>query len=129
MPCTARATISIAGSNATPQTSDDTVNTATPPMNARLCPTASPTRPPSSSRPPKVRTYAVITQLFAASDMARSACMRGSATTTIVPSSVDISCMPVIAMIAIPTTLEASGDRWVRRAADMGSYPTDAVLR
>src|SRR5512135_3558575 len=56
--------------------------------------------------------------------MPRSACMRGSATTTIVPSSVDISCMPVIAMIAIPTTLEASGVRWVRRAANMGSHPT-----
>ncbi len=128
MPCTALATISIAGSNATPQTSDAAVNTPTPAMNARLWPIASPTRPPSSSSPPNVSTYAVITQLFAASDRPSSACIRGSATTTMVPSSVDINCMPVIAMIAMPMTLEASGrvDRWVRRAANMAAYPTDS---
>ena len=49
-----------------------------------------------------------MTQLFAASDRSSSACIRGSATMTIVPSSVDISCMPVIARIAMPATLSDS---------------------
>ena len=56
VPCTARATISVEASVASPHTSDAIVNTPTPDRNARLWPIASPTRPPSSSRPPKVST-------------------------------------------------------------------------
>ncbi|BBY60097.1 hypothetical protein MSAR_32330 [Mycolicibacterium sarraceniae] len=52
--------------------------------------------------------------------------MRGSATITIVPSSVDINCMPVIATIASPSTREASGlvAGSGPLAPDMGSNPT-----
>ena len=50
-----------------------------------------------------------MTQLLAASERSRSACIRGRATTTIVPSSVDISCMPVIATMAMPSTLDDNG--------------------
>ena len=64
VPCTARATISVMPSVASPHTREAIVNTPTPDRNARLCPIASPTRPPSSSSPPKVSTYAVMTQLL-----------------------------------------------------------------
>ena len=64
VPCTARATISVMPSVARPHTSDAMVNTPTPERNARLWPIASPTRPPSSSSPPNVSTYAVMTQLL-----------------------------------------------------------------
>ncbi len=50
-----------------------------------------------------------MTQLLPASERSSSACIRGSATMTMVPSSVDISCMPVIATIAIPSTEDVSG--------------------
>src|SRR6478752_2242675 len=75
-----------------------------------------------------------MTQLFAASERSSSACILGSATMTMVPSSVDINCMPVIAMIAIPSTDDDSGcgEGGVVRsveppepaAADMDSHPT-----
>jgi hypothetical protein len=74
VPWTARATMRVMPSVARPHTSDAIVNTPTPDKNARLCPMASPTRPPISSRPPKVSTYAVMTQLLPASDRSSSAC-------------------------------------------------------
>ena len=62
-----------------------------------------------------------MTQLLPASDRSSSACMRGSATMTMVPSSVDISCMPVIAMIAMPSTDDDSGA--VVRSVDLPEPP------
>ena len=56
MPCSARAAISVNSSLASPQTSEAMVKTPTPERNARLWPIASPTRPPSSSSPPKAST-------------------------------------------------------------------------
>jgi len=52
-PCTKRAITSIAWLCESPHTSEATVKIARPPRNTRLCPTRSPTRPASSSRPPK----------------------------------------------------------------------------
>ena len=71
-----------------------------------------------------------MTQLLAASDRPNSACIRGSATITMVPSSVDISCMPVIATIARPSVV-ASGlaGGCGELTPDMASYPTVAVFR
>ena len=68
-----------------------------------------------------------MTQLLPASERSSSACIRGSATMTMVPSSVDISCMPVIAMIAMPSTDGDRGavERSVDSPADMGCQPTD----
>src|ERR1700712_5592778 len=73
-----------------------------------------------------------MTQLLPASERSSSDCMRGSATITMVPSSVDISCMPVIAMIAMPSTCD-DNDGMVRSvepeeppAADMGRKPTQS---
>ncbi len=52
--------------------------------------------------------------------------MRGSATMTMVPSSVDINCMPVIARIAMPSTDDESGaDSRSDDPAAMVSHPTE----
>ena len=67
-----------------------------------------------------------MTQLLPASERSRSACIRGSATMTMVPSSVDISCMPVIATIAMPSTDDDSGV--VTRSADPEEPPTQTWL-
>src|SRR5690625_4679888 len=68
-----------------------------------------------------------MTQLLAASDRSRSACIRGSATTTIVPSSVDISCIPVIATMAMPSTLDDNGGPadWDLPGAAIAGQPSD----
>jgi hypothetical protein len=55
MPCTARAVIRAPGDQASPQTSEASVKAATPTMNTRRRPSRSAARPPSRSRPPKVR--------------------------------------------------------------------------
>ena len=55
-PCTARAASSVAGAVARPPASDARVKMARPAINACRRPRMSPARPPSSSRPPKVRT-------------------------------------------------------------------------
>ena len=53
--------------------------------------------PAEQQQAPKVSAYPVMIQLLAASDRSSSACIRGSATMAMVPSRVDINCMPVIA--------------------------------
>ena len=51
-PCSARVTINASADQASPESSEPTVNTATPAMNSRLRPSRSARRPPSSSVPP-----------------------------------------------------------------------------
>jgi len=51
-PCSARVTISAAADQASPDSIEPTVNTATPVMNSRRRPSRSARRPPSSSVPP-----------------------------------------------------------------------------
>ena len=53
-PCTARAPISTCWEFARPQASDAAVKSAIPIRNSRRCPNRSPSRPPSSRKPPKV---------------------------------------------------------------------------
>ncbi len=60
-PCTARAASSQAGEVASPPASEAAENSSSPATNIRRRPSRSPARPPSSSRPPNVRAYAVIT--------------------------------------------------------------------
>src|SRR6476659_6216409 len=73
-----------------------------------------------------------MTQLLPTSERSRSACIRGSATITMVPSSVDISCMPVIATIAMPSTCDDSDGTVCSvepeepPTADMGRKPTQS---
>ena len=99
-PCSSRAVTSVASSQATPHSTDAMVNRATPTMKVRLRPMVSPSRPPSSIRPPKVSTYAVITQLRPASDKASSSWIFGNATIATVLSMVASSCIPPMAMTA-----------------------------
>ncbi len=54
-PCAARAPTSISGVVAAPPTAEASEKPMTPIMRERLRPRTSPTRPPRSSRPPKVR--------------------------------------------------------------------------
>ena len=60
-PCTARAVSSHACEVANPPTSDAAENSSSPMMNIRRRPSRSPARPPSSSRPPRVSAYALMT--------------------------------------------------------------------
>ena len=53
MPCSSRAAMRVPPFWAMPQTAEAMVNSATPTMKARLRPMVSPTRPPTSIRPPK----------------------------------------------------------------------------
>ena len=51
-PCSARVTISAPSDQASPDSNEPSVKTATPAMNSRLRPSRSASRPPSSSVPP-----------------------------------------------------------------------------
>ncbi len=62
-PCSARATSSCQGSWASPPSSEAAVNSRMPVMKTRRRPRMSPARPPRSSRPPKVRVYALTTHV------------------------------------------------------------------
>ncbi len=55
-PCSSRAMTSVLSSQAMPHRIEAMVNSATPTMKVRLRPMVSPSRPPSSIRPPKVST-------------------------------------------------------------------------
>ena len=67
-PCSSRAVTRVLSSHAMPHRMEAIVNNETPTMNVRLRPMVSPRRPPSSMSPPKVSTYAVMTQLRPASE-------------------------------------------------------------
>jgi hypothetical protein len=57
-----------------------------PDRNMRRWPKRSPSRPPSSRKPPKVNRYAFTTQASDVCEKPRSSRIDGSATFTIVPS-------------------------------------------
>ena len=107
-PCDSRAITRVTSSQATAHSTDEMVNSATPTMKVRLRPIVSPSRPPSSISPPKVSTYAVITQLRPASDRLSSFWILGSATMATVLSMVASSCMPPIATTAAMKRREGS---------------------
>ena len=62
------------------------MKSAIPTRNSRRCPNRSPSRPPSSRKPPKVSRYAFTTQASEVSEKPRSSRIDGSATFTIVVS-------------------------------------------
>ena len=86
-PCTARAAISMFCEVESPQASEASVKSAIPPRKSRRWPNRSPSRPPSSRKPPKVSRYAFTTHASDSSVKPRSARIEGSATFTIVASS------------------------------------------
>ena len=55
-PWSSRATTNVVSSQAIPHSTEAMVNSATPTMKVRLRPMVSPSRPPSSIRPPNVST-------------------------------------------------------------------------
>ena len=67
-PWSRRAVTRVGSSHAMPHRIEAMVNSETPAMKVRLRPMVSPRRPPSSMSPPKVSTYAVMTQLRPASE-------------------------------------------------------------
>ena len=85
-PCTARAPTRKACELARPQASEAAVKSAIPIRKSRRCPKRSPSRPPSSRKPPKVSRYAFTTQASEVSEKPRSARIDGRATFTIVVS-------------------------------------------
>src|SRR3954454_13336604 len=87
-PCRPRPARSMAGSTASPQTADATVNTTMPARNVRRRPTTSPTRPASRRKPPNVRAYPDVTHARSASEKDSERWIEGSATFTIAKSMI-----------------------------------------
>ncbi len=100
-PCSARAANSSPALVARPPSADAPAKPSNPMMKVRLRPVKSAIRPPSSSRPPNARVYAVITHCRSASVMPSSRWAEGRAMVTIVASSMTMSC-------ATPITRSAS---------------------
>jgi hypothetical protein len=90
-PCRNRAATSIPAFTASPHSSEASVNRAMPATNTRFLPTRSPSRPASSSRPPKAIRYAFTTQGRLAGVKPRLSWIVGSATATMLPSKMTIS--------------------------------------
>ena len=86
MPCTALAVSRRPCDVARPQQSEASVNSAMPATNRRRWPYRSPSRPPSSRKPPNVSRYALTTHASDVCENPRSALIDGSATFTIVVS-------------------------------------------
>ncbi len=85
-PCTARATIRSSCEFASPQAAEASVNRTIPARNSLRCPKRSPSRPPSSRKPPNVSRYALTTHASDVSEKPRSSRIDGRATPTIVTS-------------------------------------------
>jgi hypothetical protein len=91
MPCAKRAAISSSWLCASPHARDAAVNSPTPSRKTRLRPSRSPSRPASSSRPPKAIRYALTTHARLEVEKPRLSWIDGSATFTTVTSSTIIS--------------------------------------
>jgi hypothetical protein len=76
-PCAARAAISIVKPPAAPATAEAAANPVTPIKNVVLRPIRSAIRPPSSSRLPNAREYAVMTHCRSALENPRARCAVG----------------------------------------------------
>ena len=76
-PCSPRASTSVLASGARPQSADARPNHTAPMTNTRRRPNRSPRLPPSSSRPARVRVYAVTTHCSPSTPTAKSRPMAG----------------------------------------------------
>src|SRR5580765_2177413 len=112
-PWRTRATRRISWFGARPPRSEAAQKTMTPTVNIRRRPKRSPSRPPSMSRLPKARAYAVTTHCRPASEKPRSVWMWGRAMFTIVPSRTIMSWALAMTMSARrrPRDLGAASDR------------------
>src|ERR1700683_5646216 len=91
MPCSARAVTSISNDTAAPPSAEDRANPTSPVMKTRLRLNMSPSRPPTSSRLPNARAYAVTTHCRSLFGKPRACWADGSAMFTMVASSTTIS--------------------------------------
>src|SRR6266566_8546004 len=99
-PCTARATTRTPKLWARPPSADAPANPTAPATNTRLRPIRSPRRPPSSSRLPNDRAYAVTIHWRASLEKPKAFWAEGRAMFTIVTSSTTINCArPISARI------------------------------
>ena len=85
-PCSARAATRAPSDQASPASSEARANNPTPAMKTRRRPSRSAARPPSRSRPPKVRAYALTTHCRFVAEKPRSVWIDGRATFTIATS-------------------------------------------
>ena len=115
-PWSSLAPISSASVEATPQSSDATVNVTRPARNMRRRPRRSPRRPARSSRLPNVTRKALTTHVRLAWLKPRSCWIAGSATFTIVTSRTIISCAR-----QTTTGLSIDGDREARVGGGHGA--------
>ena len=105
------------------------MKTATPPRNSRRRPNTSPSRPPSSSRPPKARVKALSTQEREAGPKPRSVSILGSATFTTVASRMNISCAVSTMAMPIAARPALSGRSTGRVAARSGEDNVEVMQR
>src|SRR5579862_78009 len=113
-PWTARDATNHADVVARPPASDALEKSRRPATNIRRRPRTSPRRPPNSSRPPKVRVYALSTHCRSAVEKFRLRWIDGSATVTMVASSTTINC-------AVEMTTSASPNRSGRASSRGGA--------
>ena len=95
-PCKHRNAISEPSDQASPLSSELTVNRSSPAMKRRRRPNRSASRPPSRRNPPKKIEYAVITHCRLSCEKLRSVLIDGNATFTIEMSSTTMNCAVTI---------------------------------
>lgn len=93
-----------------PPSRDANTKSRTPNMNMRRRPRMSPDRPPSSSRPPKVSVYALMTQDRFSVENPRAVWMCGSAMFTMVMSRTTINWHEAMTRRAMPLPLPRCGE-------------------
>ena len=86
-PCTARAMISVTPLGATAHNNEANPKPATPRVKIRFSPNTSPSEPPTRISAPSISAYALTTHCCTVNPPPRSRLMAGSATLTIVASS------------------------------------------
>ena len=91
-PCRPRVMISQVAPCASAQSSEAVVKRTTPARKTFLRPARSPARPPSRRKPPNISVYALTIHCRLVSVMSRSCWIVGSATFTIVASSMTMNC-------------------------------------
>src|SRR4029077_1156918 len=119
-PCKPRNAISEPSDQASPSSSELTVNRRSPAMNRRRRPNRSASRPPSRRNPPKKIEYAVSTHCRLSCEKCRSVLIDGRATFTIEISSTTMNCAVTITASATQrrrSSVPATG--FVRASADI----------
>src|SRR5882757_6896644 len=108
-PCRARNAIRTPPVGASPPSSEATPNNTRPALKTFFRPYTSPTRPATSSSPPNVSEYALITQFRFAGEIFSALWILGNATIMIVPSSTTMNRANAITHVATPNWRSRTG--------------------